>query len=1249
MSYSSELNSYIARVQHRLRLGAWLRGAALFAATALVVTLALVAVLNRLAFPGTGVAFGRLAILLALASAAVLGLTLPLMRLTRAWTVRRAERANPQLEHRLTTFEERDSKGNEPFLELLAADTLSRTQDVQPSTLVPDKHLLALGGTGFACLGVLVWMIAAGPGYVGYGASLLWTGGKKNAAPLYDLTVNPGNVTVRRHSDQLITAHVKGMQPEKAQLFARYASATGWEAVAMQFAPGSPAQAGYQFVFAGLPENVEYYVSAGPLVSPHYKIRVVDLPSVKDIRVTYKFPAWTGMKPVTEEHSGDLRALEGTEAQIELQMDRPVKDGQLTLDSGQTITLTGGDNNRYRGTLSMQKDGAYHVSASAEGQAVRLSEDYFIATDKATPPEISIARPGGDYRASPIEEVTLGVNGADEFGLRDMHLHYSVNGGADRDVNLLKNPGARSADSSYTLPLEDFKLKPGDLVSVFATAKDGHSEARTDISFIQVDPFEREFSQSQQSGGGGSGAGNSGNQTEISKREKELIAATWKQQNDKSSTPKDAAAQGQFLSDAQQKLRDQVNALSVRMQSRDISQANSEFTDFDKDMRDAAAAMAPSADKLKNMQWKDAVPLEQKALQALLRAEATFRKIQVAFGQSGGGGGGTGDAGRDLASLFDLELDTEKNQYETAQSVSPAEQREKDLNDALQKLDALAKRQEDLANQQRGSQQNFEQRWQQEMLRREAEQLQRQLEQMTQNGQQSAQGSAQGSSAQSPAQQGQSQQGRSQADSQSANSPSDQRMGQALSRLRQATGAMRRGDNTATQSADAARQAAESLREVQSLLSGSQQQLASGKLDSLARESDRLRQDERSQAERINRLANSQNDEINPNDLDALTTRRHERDQLAGERQQLSDDLSALQKNLRNAARTMAPNQPDAAQKLRDALTDMDESDLGNRVQRTADWLRRGVNPNSNGTESDIAQGLDGLSRRLRQAQSGMGQEKSGRQGTSPGDQSALLNQVERLREQIEAASRSRGGQPGSNRESNPGKNPGSSANQPNGQWTPNGQLSRNGQPGSADRGASGTQPGSGAAGQARQGGQPGDASPFSADLGDQAHGNPSRRVPNGQSRDNGGRGADGTAWNNINTGNNRYAQPGQPGNVPPDATGNPADSERTYQQEMRQLNQLRQLAQGDSQTAKEVAELVRQMQHLDPSRFPGNPAIVEQMHREVLSSIDKLELEIQRAGAAPEARTGKPNAVPVGYQDAVADYYKRLSSQNPR
>jgi len=1082
---------------------------------------------------------------------------------------------------------------------------------------------------------VLVWTIAAGPGYLGYGASLLWTGAKKNATPFYLIVVTPGDVAVRRNSDQLITARVIGMRPEKAQIFAHYQNTNVWEPVPMQAQPDAGGAATYQFVFAGLPENVEYYVAAGPLVSPHYRVRVVDLPAVKGIRVTYQYPKWTGMKPITEEHSGDLRAIEGTDAAIEIEMDHPLKNGQLTLDDGQAIQLKDGTGSKYQGTIHMEKDGAYHVAATDEGQPVRLSEDYFIATEKAMPPEVAISRPSGDYRASPIEEVTVGVKAADQFGLNDVHLHYSVNGGPDRDVSLLKISGEKNADGTYTLPLEDFKLVPGDLVSLYATAKDGHAESRTDITFIQSDPLEREFSQSQQMGGGGGGGGQN-NQIEISKREKELIAATWKRQNDKSATPKDDAAQGQFLSEAQQKLRDQVMALSARMESRDLSEANEEFSGFQKDMQTAAAAMAPSADKLKATQWKDAIPLEQKALQALLHAEATFRQIEVAFGQQGGGGG-VNSAGRDLASLFDLELDTEKNQYETAQSTSPAEQHQKDVEDALAKLDALARRQQDLANQQRNPQQSFQERWQQEMLRREAEQLQRQLEQLAQNshgqqqnGQQDSTGTSSSGQSGSQQQNASSQSGsqasrQQQPHGQPGGQGSDQRIEQALSRLHQAGEAMKRSGSP-QQNADAARQAADQLREAASLLGGTQQQLASGKLNSLSHEADRLTQEERAQADRINKFAGQQGnadatDEAanSQMDRDRMLEQLRQRNQLAGERQQLSDDLSKLQKGLRDTAREIAPNQPNVSQKLRDALTEMDQSDLDNHVQRTADWLRSGINPNSNGIENEIAQGLQTLSQQLRQAQQAMGQEKPEQRqrktgqigGTEPEDETAMLNQVERLRSQLESMS---GGQ----------------------------QQRQNGQRGGRDPSG---QPSTNTGQQQRSGGQS-DQGQQAALHRDGSNGEDTRDrsgLLSGDVRYGGGAATDGAVLGNINTGDNRYGQAIHRG-VPADASGNPADSERFYQQGLRELNQLREMVQNDPKAAKEVRALTRQMQLLDPKRFPGNPEIMEQMHREVLSSLDRIELQLKDGNASTEARTGKPFSVPEGYQDSVAEYYKQLS-----
>ena len=127
-----------------------------------------------------------------------------------------------------------------------------------------------------------------------------------------------------------------------------------------------------------------------------------------------------------------------------------------------------------------------------------------------------------------------------------------------------------------------------------------------------------------------------------------------------------AADNGKYLSEVQAKLRDQAQSLANRTKARQLDGSGAGFAQFVKEMEAAVASMTPASDKLKGLSFQDALAPEQQALQHLLRAESTFRQIQVQMSRSGGGGGGGGGgAGRDLANLFDLELDKDKNQYET--------------------------------------------------------------------------------------------------------------------------------------------------------------------------------------------------------------------------------------------------------------------------------------------------------------------------------------------------------------------------------------------------------------------------------------------------------------------------------------------------------------------------------------------------------------------------------------------------------
>jgi hypothetical protein len=380
----------------------------------------------------------------------------------------------------------------------------------------------------------------------------------------------------------------------------------------------------------------------------------------------------------------------------------------------------------------------------------------------------------------------------------------------------------------------------------------------------------------------------------------------------------------------------------------------------------------------------------------------------------------------------------------------------------------------------------------------------------------------------------------------------------------------------------------------------------------------------------------------------------------------MSNDLEKLQKGMRDTARQLAPTQPGAASSLRNALSGMDQTDLTNLVQRTADWLRDSINPNSNGTETEIANGLKKLDDQVHQAQQAAGAGQNPR-GQDNGTQTAALDHVDRLRSEIQGLSDGRNGQrPGQNGQPGQSGQQGqrSQAGQQGQQQGQNGQQGRAGQPGQQGQQGQGQQgqgqQGQGQRGQGQQGqngqrgqngqngqgGQPGQGNQIA--QGGRAGGQAGQRggqfggdIANGPLRGGGGS----TAANlNVDTGGQQYDASRRP--QAPQIGPNPADTQRFIQQGMNELTQLRQDAKGDAAAQQQIDDLEKEMQKLDPSRFPGNPAMVEELHTKVLNDVDKLELQLRRDPNQPQegqVRTAAPPNVPPGYADAVAEYYRRL------
>ena len=80
---------------------------------------------------------------------------------------------------------------------------------------------------------------------------------------------------------------------------------------------------------------------------------------------------------------------------------------------------------------------------------------------------------GATRSASPIEEVFVEARAEDDYGVKDLDLVYSVNGGAEKTLRLFDGKNRLSeVTAGHTFYLEELSVAPGDFVSYYARAAD---------------------------------------------------------------------------------------------------------------------------------------------------------------------------------------------------------------------------------------------------------------------------------------------------------------------------------------------------------------------------------------------------------------------------------------------------------------------------------------------------------------------------------------------------------------------------------------------------------------------------------------------------------------------------------------------------------------------------------------------------------------------------------------------------------
>ncbi len=947
MTFSRQFENYLHEFRQRLKRLVVARGTAAIAIAALGITLIAVTLAIRSGFPADFMIAARLILVTSIAALAYhFGITL--RRRIDAGAAADIEQRTSAFGGRVEAYLDTADAAN-PMRELLAEETLQIAADHPPQQQVSPKEFSTAWSAAGLAVAVLLLLATIGPGNYSYGVRDLWVGWAfPGLLPPQSIEVTPGDDGIRMGGSIRVRAAMQGFDPYEAFVHASFGDGE-WQQVPMSTADGS-----FEFTFFSVRQPLEYFVSAANVRSPSFEVHVVDLPNVENLTLTYNYPDWTERDPEVHDPGGDIRTIAETEVEVRITTDRPMTPGELVLaDNAINMDV---DGTTATATFTVTDDNQYYVAAKVGGERIRLTDDYFITLMEDEAPEIAFARPGRDWSASRIEEVTTRIKAEDDFRISSLELRYSVNGADWQAVDLDSNTDIVEIDHVFFL--EENALVPGDLISYYAVAEDRENTSRTDMFFIDVQPFDRRYSQSQQAGGAPGQQGEQ--QNEVSQRQREIIISTWnliREQNENrrgdDAYVNDNAA---LLSRLQETLKGQVETLAQRAEARQLTSSDAEIAEFVEHLYKASAAMTPAAERLGEVALDDALLPEQEALQHLLAAEAVFTDINVSM-QANNRGGGGGQAGRDLSEMFELEMDLEKNQYETGSDATPNPPQQQ-MEEAADELAELARRQEQLArNQNRSQTPTPEQRWQQEMLRREVEELQRRLEQSS--GQESE--------------------------------DLQRRLSSAVRAMNEADEGMR-GNTDPESLRRAMEEAQRQLEGAENSASEAQRRAMQATVNDLANRADELHE---TQAELEQRLQDAVRqfleDRDNQNRFGSGLTYDEEAE-LAAEKRELLAEVQQLQRDAQGSAQNLEEDQPRVAEEIREAISKLQELEIEARIAIAAAYIEQGEAVYVASSESAVTEALRNLREDMRRAQ---GMIRTGTEGEpQPGDrlQDALAN-----------------------------------------------------------------------------------------------------------------------------------------------------------------------------------------------------------------------------------------------------------------
>jgi hypothetical protein len=237
----------------------------------------------------------------------------------------------------------------------------------------------------------------------------------------------------------------------------------------------------FVYEFVSLKTSTNYGLEAASVRSREYRLTVVDRPIVKLLRLSLRFPSYSGIPPRDlDDNVGDVAALKGTRVSLSVESNNELTGAEVRFGDGAVVPLRVRSEHA-AGDFQVTKERTYHLwLRNPRGAENADAITYSVQVQQDGSPSVSILLPGMNVDVTDQTTVPLLVKITDDFGFTRLRLAYRLvhskyEKPAERFtfVELPLPPGTKTeATVPHAWKLSPLSLAPEDVVQYYVEVVD---------------------------------------------------------------------------------------------------------------------------------------------------------------------------------------------------------------------------------------------------------------------------------------------------------------------------------------------------------------------------------------------------------------------------------------------------------------------------------------------------------------------------------------------------------------------------------------------------------------------------------------------------------------------------------------------------------------------------------------------------------------------------------------------------------